>query len=262
MRHVSKILFILIGVVLTQSLIPQPTATAHRDGCHSWHSCPSDSGSYVCGDTGHSAECPESAPVQQQPKTSAPPAQPRQPVARQPILKTKTVSSDEIIPFASEAKYTSKEYQDYSKITQEGANGKKRTYTEITYADGRETGRKVIKDEVINQPQTKVTTAGNRIKPKAVINSINKTKKKDKFDVKGRYKSNSEVVLELNGKKIKKTKTDKNGDYVFKGIKINKNDSDLKIHKREKKKESQVSEKTYVNTSATSLKTEYQKFGH
>lgn len=32
-------------------------ASAHRSGCHSWHSCPSDSGSYVCGDTGHCSAC-------------------------------------------------------------------------------------------------------------------------------------------------------------------------------------------------------------
>ncbi|MFF0437052.1 hypothetical protein ACFYU9_33130 [Streptomyces sp. NPDC004327] len=32
-------------------------AAAHRDGCHRWHSCPSDTGSYVCGDTGHFNEC-------------------------------------------------------------------------------------------------------------------------------------------------------------------------------------------------------------
>jgi hypothetical protein len=32
-------------------------ASAHRDGCHRWHSCPSDTGSYVCGDTGHFSEC-------------------------------------------------------------------------------------------------------------------------------------------------------------------------------------------------------------
>ena len=30
---------------------------AHRDGCHRWHSCPSDSGRYVCGDLGHDDEC-------------------------------------------------------------------------------------------------------------------------------------------------------------------------------------------------------------
>ena len=30
---------------------------AHRDGCRRWHSCPSDSGSYVCGDLGYDDEC-------------------------------------------------------------------------------------------------------------------------------------------------------------------------------------------------------------
>ena len=29
------------------------TANAHRSGCHRWHSCPSDSGSYSCGDVGY-----------------------------------------------------------------------------------------------------------------------------------------------------------------------------------------------------------------
>ena len=33
-------------------------AEAHRSGCHRWHSCPSDSGSYICGDTGHCSGCP------------------------------------------------------------------------------------------------------------------------------------------------------------------------------------------------------------
>lgn len=33
-------------------------AQAHRSGCHRWHSCPSDSGSYVCGDLGYTSDCP------------------------------------------------------------------------------------------------------------------------------------------------------------------------------------------------------------
>jgi hypothetical protein len=33
-------------------------AEAHRSGCHRWHSCPSDSGSYICGDTGRCSACP------------------------------------------------------------------------------------------------------------------------------------------------------------------------------------------------------------
>lgn len=36
-------------------------ATAHRDGCHRWHSCPSDTGSYVCGDLGYTSGCPRAA---------------------------------------------------------------------------------------------------------------------------------------------------------------------------------------------------------
>lgn len=29
------------------------TLLYHQSGCHAWHSCPSDHGTYVCGDTGH-----------------------------------------------------------------------------------------------------------------------------------------------------------------------------------------------------------------
>jgi len=32
---------------------------AHRSGCHRWHSCPSDRGTYTCGDTGYCSQCPD-----------------------------------------------------------------------------------------------------------------------------------------------------------------------------------------------------------
>ena len=32
-------------------------AEAHRSGCHRWHSCPSDRGTYVCGDLGYCSQC-------------------------------------------------------------------------------------------------------------------------------------------------------------------------------------------------------------
>lgn len=31
---------------------------AHRSGCHRWHSCPSDTGSYTCGDAGYPCQYP------------------------------------------------------------------------------------------------------------------------------------------------------------------------------------------------------------
>ena len=49
-------LFPLI-ILGTLFLVASP-AFAHRSGCHRWHSCPSDSGSYTCGDAGHPCQYP------------------------------------------------------------------------------------------------------------------------------------------------------------------------------------------------------------
>lgn len=57
----------LVVATLTAGGVASPAA-AHRDGCHRWHSCPSDSGSYVCGDLGYYSECPGGRPG-----TTAPP---------------------------------------------------------------------------------------------------------------------------------------------------------------------------------------------
>lgn len=35
------------------------TSQGHRSGCHRWHSCPSDTGSYTCGDLGKCSGCPD-----------------------------------------------------------------------------------------------------------------------------------------------------------------------------------------------------------
>lgn len=51
-------------------------AQAHRDGCHRWHACPSDSGSYVCGDLGYTSGCPTAAPPQQVAVPATPAAPP------------------------------------------------------------------------------------------------------------------------------------------------------------------------------------------
>lgn len=44
------------GTLATLYLLAAP-AEAHRSGCHRWHSCPSDTGSYVCGDLGYTTYC-------------------------------------------------------------------------------------------------------------------------------------------------------------------------------------------------------------
>jgi hypothetical protein len=48
-------LSIVLAVVLFLSYtLP---AFAHRSGCHRWHSCPSDRGTYTCGDLGYCGQC-------------------------------------------------------------------------------------------------------------------------------------------------------------------------------------------------------------
>jgi endonuclease YncB( thermonuclease family) len=46
----------LVSLPLTTSNNP---VSAHRSGCHRYHSCPSDTGSYVCGDLGYDSQCPK-----------------------------------------------------------------------------------------------------------------------------------------------------------------------------------------------------------
>jgi hypothetical protein len=59
MRAYWAALVALAGGVLLAGAALIVEAASHPDGCHRWHSCPSDDGSYVCGDLGHCSECPD-----------------------------------------------------------------------------------------------------------------------------------------------------------------------------------------------------------
>src|SRR5258705_7968189 len=48
---------IALGLLLLVAA-PDPSQ-GHRSGCHRWHSCPSDTGSYTCGDLGKCSACPD-----------------------------------------------------------------------------------------------------------------------------------------------------------------------------------------------------------
>ena len=71
-RLLAAILFAFILLALPREV------SSHRSGCHRWHSCPSDRGTYVCGDRGYCSQCPDNQyclkgrprPVSQQQKKS------------------------------------------------------------------------------------------------------------------------------------------------------------------------------------------------
>lgn len=66
-----------VSIVLGLILVASPSgASAHRSGCHRWHSCPSDTGSYTCGDLGYYSQCPGGAPYTPPAPTYIPPVSP------------------------------------------------------------------------------------------------------------------------------------------------------------------------------------------
>jgi hypothetical protein len=50
----KKIIFLFTALVI---IVPN-ISFAHRSGCHRWHSCPSDTGSYIQGDAGYISQYP------------------------------------------------------------------------------------------------------------------------------------------------------------------------------------------------------------
>src|SRR4051812_33083480 len=60
--HVLLGALLLSGLPVMSGAVTAPAAQAHQDGCHRWHSCPSDTGSYECGDLGDFSECGGAVP--------------------------------------------------------------------------------------------------------------------------------------------------------------------------------------------------------
>ena len=105
---------------LILSICSTSLAEAHRSGCHRWHSCPSDSGSYICGDTGHCSGCsdnqycesghPKRSEVEP-PKTQTQPIQ----VAPDPFLQEIPLQKNPhtTVPTKKKLKFQESDYRDY-----------------------------------------------------------------------------------------------------------------------------------------------------
>jgi hypothetical protein len=52
----SPRLFVMVWVIFVLMLGQIVATDAHRSGCHRWHACPSDRGTYTCGDLGYCAQ--------------------------------------------------------------------------------------------------------------------------------------------------------------------------------------------------------------
>lgn len=71
---------------------------------------------------------------------------------------------DTSINFATETNEDGELSWRVKKVTQKGENGTKRTTYRVSYHDGKEVNRKVLKTEVIKEPVTEVVTQGTYVK--------------------------------------------------------------------------------------------------
>lgn len=75
------------------------------------------------------------------------------------VTKT-TETTTEVIPFAEQTYGDAKLAKGRTKVTQEGVNGEKVLHYEVTYTNGTETSRVLVREEVTTEPIPKRTAVG------------------------------------------------------------------------------------------------------
>lgn len=89
----------------------------------------------------------------------------------------------EDIAFPTQTQSSFGMYAGTSRVTQEGVKGSKKLTYEINYVDGREKGRKLIKEEVVKEPVPKIIVQGT--KKKAVSSDSNIVSREKVYDCDG-----------------------------------------------------------------------------
>jgi hypothetical protein len=229
-------------------------AYAHRDGCHRWHSCPSDNGSYVCGDLGYTSQCGGSVTT----PVYTPPA------PRVPVKTSKNIDREEKINFKTITKYDYREYPGYTKIKQNGVLGAKLITTTISLTDGAETSRTDSGSRVKANAVDQIIIKGGRTKPVAKIYGIANSDpgflgmNKGKFNIWGKYTPGSKVYLFVNKVEKSSARSNSEGWFTFKNVAVDKEESWLHVFERNDDRIVTLSEKTRVNTNTKKVITEYK----
>ena len=243
------LIYILLIVTLctVAILAPVNNASAHRDGCHRWHSCPSDSGSYVCGDLGYTSGCGTSSA----------------PKVRIPVKTTKVDTKEVTIQYKTVTKYNPNEYASYKKVITPGATGVSVSKSIIQLTDGVEISRSQPTSTVSVKAVDEVVEVGNRTKPICKFTKITEMKggifnsNKGKYIAEGFCTADTKIVLYQNDKKVSTTKTNKDGYFEFKKLKRADKPSWLVIYDKKGNKGTQLSEKTSVTFTQSKYTTEY-----
>ncbi len=85
------------------------------------------------------------------------------PTEHQPVITTKTVTETSDIPFTSTTVDDSTLAKGKTEVRVAGVNGVKTSTYEVTYADGVQTDKKLIKEETTTEPIGEVTAIGTYV---------------------------------------------------------------------------------------------------
>ena len=88
-----------------------------------------------------------------------------QPSPKQSVMTTKTETETSIIAFSKTTVNDSGLAVGKTEVKTAGVNGEKTSTYEITYSDGNQTDKKLIKEETTKQPVTEVTAIGTYVAP-------------------------------------------------------------------------------------------------
>jgi uncharacterized protein YabE (DUF348 family) len=84
-------------------------------------------------------------------------------------VDVKKVTETETIPYGTQTKNSSSMTSGTSKVTRQGVNGEKEVTYEVTYVDGKEESRKVVKEEITKEAVDQIVTKGTKQKGPHVV---------------------------------------------------------------------------------------------
>lgn len=84
-------------------------------------------------------------------------------------VEIKEVVENELIDFETTVTYSNSMVVGSSRITKEGINGEKRVTYQVTYVDGKEESRKVVREEVLKEAVNQEIVQGSKPKGKTVV---------------------------------------------------------------------------------------------
>lgn len=212
-------IYIVIGIIFSTYVgvcVSSTDAYAHRSGCHRWHSCPSDSGSYSCGDTGYDNYCGTTSYE-----------------AYSPVVTTREEESYSDIPNKVVEQPNYSEYIGYRNQLVAGGVGRSRVVTTVTMTDGVESSRSDIRANVVSKPVDKVYSVGAREKPTAYIDSFWKESDKkflwmttgENYTITAAGEPYTNFALVLNGNTVQLERSNARGYLSFHNIDLNDRDT-------------------------------------